>query len=204
MSMARVCITEPTPGLPLSEAEFWELAQIHPELSLERDGRGALVVMAPAGADSDNRNCELIVQIGTWNRVTRLGKLFGSSAGFTLPNGAIRSPDAAWVLLSRWNALSTDERARFPHLCPDFVAEVRSPSDSPSDLRAKMREYIEQGARLGWLIDPIEGIVEIHRPGREPECIVRPRTLSGEDVMPGLVVNLDEILGHTTGLECDP
>jgi len=123
-----------------------------------------------------------------------LGELSESSAGFRLPNSAIRSPDVAWVEKSRIESISPEAQEQFVQLCPDFVAEIASPSDDREALRTKMREYISQGARLGWLIDPFQREVEIYRPGIEVELLGRPSTLSGEDVLPGLVVDLSKIL----------
>ncbi len=120
--------------------------------------------------------------------------VFGPSAGFTLPNSAIRGPDASWISRDRWLSLSLDDRARFSHLAPDFVTEVRSPSDSVPDLRRRMREYIDQGVRLAWLIDPINQVVEVYRPGETVEVLDRPATLSGEDVLPGFVLDLKGII----------
>ncbi len=152
--------------------------------------------MSPAGADSSGRNFELSGQLHSWTRGAGqgLGKAFDSSAGFRLPNNAVRSPDASWVTLDRWNALAPDEQERYAPLCPDFVVELRSPSDPLPEVRAKMREYLDQGARLGWLIDPLRNTVEIYRPGRPVEVREAPATLSGEDVLPGFTLDLTGIL----------
>jgi Uma2 family endonuclease len=182
------------PGLRLTDRVFWKLCAANPDLRLERSARGELIVMTPAASESGERNAELTVQLGIWAKATGTGKFFDSSAGFTLPNGAIRAPDASWVAQERWDALTPEQRKGFAHLCPDFVAELRSESDSKIKLRAKMREYIGQGARLGWLIDPAEGTVEVYRPGRAAEVLDRPATLSGEDVLPGFVLDLSGIL----------
>jgi Uma2 family endonuclease len=182
------------PGLRLSDEAFWRLCRANPDLRLERTADGELVVMPPAAPDSSSRNAGITAQLWNWNEQTRLGVVFDSSAGFTLPNTAIRGPDAAWMTRDRWDALPKHERNRFSHVCPDFVVELRSKSDAMKDLRLKMREYIAQGARLGWLIDPKTGTVEIHRPGRRVERLARPDTLSGEDVLPGFVLDLKGIL----------
>jgi len=182
------------PGLRLSDQAFWKLCRANPELRLERTAEGALVVMAPAAPDSSHRNAGLTAQLWAWNHGTNLGVVFDSSAGFTLPNTAIRGPDTAWMTRDRWDALEPGERQRFSRVCPDFVAELRSRSDSRAKAREKMREYSAQGVRLGWLIDPKTGTVEIDRSGRPPEVLRRPASLSGEDVLPGFVLDLTGIL----------
>ncbi len=179
----------------VSAGLFWQLCGENPDLRLERTARGDLIVMAPAGGESGGRNFNLTGQLWGWIGAGGAGKGFDSSTGFTLPNGAIRAPDVAWIGdLERWSAIPVEQRRRFPPICPDFVVELRSPSDSPADLRRKMEEYIEQGARLGWLLDPMTTKVEIYRPGRDVEVLDRPATLAGEDVLPGFVLNLQGIL----------
>lgn len=182
------------PGLRLSDAAFWKLCRANPDLRLERTAKGELVVMPPAGPDSSRRNMSLGAQLWNWNERTGLGVAFDSSAGFTLPNTAIRGPDATWMTRERWDALTQDERERFAHVCPDFVAELRSRSDGMKDLRKKMLEYLAQGVRLGWLIDPKGQSVLIYRPGRPVETLKQPKSLSGEDVLPGFVLGLKGIL----------
>ncbi len=150
--------------------------------------------MAPAALDSSFRNAGLTAQLWNWNDRTQLGMVFDSSAGVTLPNTAIRGPDAMWITRERWNSLPTEERERFAAMSPDFVAEIRSKSESRATLRDKMREYIANGVRLAWLIDPIAGEVEVYRAGRPVEVLKSPETLSGEDVLPGFVLDLAEIL----------
>jgi len=184
----------PDVRLLVSPGGFWRLCRANPELRLERDANGGLVVMPPASAASGNRNASLAGQLWSWNRATRLGVVFDSSAGFTLANSAIRGPDASWMTVERWEGLSEAERRRFSHICPDFVAELKSPSDALSKLRKKMEEYVAQGIRLGWLLDPDSGTVEIDRPGRPVERLVQPATLSGEDVLPGFALDLKGIL----------
>ncbi|WP_165068493.1 Uma2 family endonuclease [Paludisphaera rhizosphaerae] len=164
------------------------------ELRLERESDGGLIVMAPAGSDGGRRNNALSARLWNWNDACGLGEAFDSSSGFTFPNGAVRAADAAWILKARWEAVPADDRARFARIVPDFVAELRSPGDGLKELQAKMAEYIAQGVRLGWLIDPTTQAVEVYRPGREPETLTRPTSLSGEDVLPGLVLDLKRIL----------
>jgi len=178
----------------LTDEAFMDLCQTHSTMRLERTANGEVVAMSPSGFRSSTRILKLIKQLEDWNDQTLLGELSESSAGFRLPNSAIRSPDVAWVEKSRIESISPEAQEQFVPLCPDFVAEIASPSDDREALRTKMREYISQGARLGWLIDPFQREVEIYRPGIEVELLGRPSTLSGEDVLPGLVVDLSKIL----------
>jgi Uma2 family endonuclease len=176
----------------VSHEQFQQLAAVNRDLRLERTAEGELLVMAPTGSDTGNRNLDIEGQLWLWNRQTKLGKAFNSSTGFHLPNGAFRSPDAAWVKLERWNALTPEEQEGFAPICPDFVVELRSKSDNLEPLRAKMREYREQ-ALLGWLIDRKNQKVEIYRQGQDVEVLDRPTTLSGEDVLLGFVLDLTEV-----------
>lgn len=180
--------------LKVAPEGFFALCAANPDLRLEREADGGVIVMAPAGSDSSGRNAELVRQVGNWNYAARLGRTFDSSGGFTLPDGAVRAADVAWIADERWGRVPRDDRRRFAPIAPDFVAELRSPSDSLGDLRSKMGGYIAQGVRLGWLIDPETRTVEIYRPGRDPEILAKPETLSGEDVLPGLTVDLKGIL----------
>ena len=148
----------------------------------------------PTGGESGSRNLSISVQFGNWCEANEdLGEGFDSSTGFILPNGARRSPDASWVSRTRWEALTAQERKGFVPLCPDFLVELRSASDSLSTLQEKMREYRENGARLGWLIDPQNRRVEIYRQQNEVEILIDPAELSGEDVLPGFVLNLRRV-----------
>lgn len=153
--------------------------------------------MAPTGGESGKRNADLTTDLNIWNRQTKLGIVFDSSTGFKLPNGAERSPDTSWVKLDRWNTLSSEQRQKFVPLCPDFAIELRSETDSIKTLREKMREYLDNGLRLGWLIDPKTQSVEIYRPGQGVETLKSPSTLSEEDVLPGFVLNLQLFFGST-------
>jgi Uma2 family endonuclease len=184
----------PDVRLHVSPEDFWRLCVANPDLRLEREAGGELVVMPPAGSDSGSRNADITGQLWYWNRQTKLGVVFDSSAGFTLPNTAVRGPDAAWMTAERWAALPVAVRRRFAEICPDFVVELASPSDDRDKLAKKMEEYLAQGIRLGWLIDPDRGTVDIYRPGRPVERLVKPATLSGEDVLPGFVLELKGIL----------
>ncbi len=181
-------------GLSVSPEMFWKICCENPDLRLERTAKGKLIVMAPAGGESAGQNADLVTDLNIWCRTDGTGKVFDSSAGFKLSNGAIVGPDASWIKLDRYSTLSLEQRKRLPPICPDFVVELRSPSDKLGKLRRKMQQYIAQGVKLGWLLDPITGLVEVYRPGREVEVLNRPATLSGEDVLPGFVLNLRGIL----------
>jgi Uma2 family endonuclease len=182
------------PRAPLTDRLLLLLSSANPDLRLERTAEGDLVIMSPAGSDSGRRNHKLSLRLGIWAEGNELGVAFDSSAGFRLPNGACRSPDASWMAIDRWNALAPDEKKAYAPLCPDFVVELRSPSDPLAEVHAKMREYLDQGARLGWLIDPIRQAVEVYRPGRPVEALAAPATLSGEEVLPNFVLDLKGIL----------
>ncbi|MGB3237759.1 MAG: Uma2 family endonuclease [Geitlerinemataceae cyanobacterium] len=173
--------------------QFEQLAIVNRDLILERTATGELIVIPPTGGETSNRNQDISGQLWTWNRKTKLGKLFDSSGGFRLPNGANRSPDASWIKLERWEALTPKERIGFVPLCPDFVVELRSPSDSLKTLREKMQEYRENGVLLGWLIDRQNQKLEIYRQHRDVEVLDRPGRVSGENVLPGFVLDLTEI-----------
>lgn len=173
---------------------FWRLCAANGDLRLERTARGELIIMAPAGSDSGRQNSKLTMRLAVWAEADGSGQCFDSSAGFTLPNGAVRAPDASWIADNRWNALTPQQKKRFAPICPDFVIELRSPSDTKENVRAKMHEYIAQGARLGWMIDPQDATVEVYRPDRAPESLTRPERLSGEGVLPGFVLELRGIL----------
>ncbi|MEG4274901.1 MULTISPECIES: Uma2 family endonuclease [unclassified Microcoleus] len=182
--------------------QFDILALANPDLRLERTAEGELIVNPPTGGESGSRNLSISTQVGNWCEANEdLGEGFDSSTGFILPNGARRSPDASWVSRTRWEALTAQERKGFVPLCPDFVVELReaklsrreSASDSLSTLETKMREYIDNGARLGWLIDPQNRRVEIYRQQAEVEISIDPAELSGQDVLPGFVLNLRRV-----------
>ncbi|MDB9540321.1 Uma2 family endonuclease [Anabaenopsis sp. FSS-46] len=179
--------------LQVSYEQFVDLALANRDLQLERTATGELIIMPPTGSDTGNKNLDIEGQLWLWNRQNKLGKVFDSSTGFRLPNGANRSPDAAWVDKQRWDALTLEQQETFAPICPDFVLELRSKTDSLEKLQAKMREYIENGAGLGWLIDRKNQRVEIYRRGRNVEVLDHPVSLSGEDVLPGFVLDLTEV-----------
>ncbi len=175
----------------LSDEQFYQLCIHNPDLTIERSAAGTLIVMAPVGGESGNRELELALDLGIWNRQTGLGKVFSSLTIFQLPNGGSRSPDAAWVELSRWQALTPDQRRKFPPIAPDFVLELRSPSDDLATLQAKLQEYLAGGVRLGWLFNPQDQQVEIYRPHHPKEVRSLPTCLSGETVLPGFSLHFD-------------
>jgi Uma2 family endonuclease len=179
--------------LQVSHEQFVDLALANRDLQLERNATGELIIMPPTGSYTGKRNFEIAGQLWLWNRQTKLGEAFDSSTGFSLPNGANRSPDAAWVSKQRWDALTLEQQETFAPICPDFVLELRSKTDSLEKLQAKMREYIENGAGLGWLIDRKNQRVEIYRPGRNVEVLDHPVSLSGEDILPGFMLDLTEV-----------
>ncbi|MBE9161031.1 Uma2 family endonuclease [Tychonema sp. LEGE 06208] len=179
--------------IKLTSEQFYQLCESNPDLKLERSANGELIAMPPTGGETGKRNSKLNLQVGIWNEQTELGEVFDSSTGFTLPNKADRSPDASWVEKSRWQALTPEQREKLIPLCPDFVIELVSPSDSLKKTQEKMQEYIENGCRLGWLINRKKREVEIYRLGRSVEILQSPQTLSGEDVLPGFVLNLPKI-----------
>lgn len=186
------------PAVNLTDEQFYQLCIANEPWQLELTQTGELIIMPPTGGESGIINANLSTDLGLWNRQTKLGKVFDSSTEFKLPSGAYRCPDAAWVKLARWDALSKEEKKRFPPLCPDFVVELRSETDSLEKLRTKMREYENNGALLGWLIDPQTPLVEIYRYGKDVEVLNfdfdNPPRLSGEDILPGFILDLQIIL----------
>ncbi|MBD2080326.1 Uma2 family endonuclease [Leptolyngbya sp. FACHB-17] len=175
----------------LSDEQFYQLCIRNPELNIERNTEGVLIVMPPVGGDSGKREANYIIDLGIWNRQTNLGEVFSSSTLFRLPGGGERSPDAAWVERSRWLALTPEQRQKFPPIAPDFVIELRSRTDSLSDLQEKMQEYLDSGVRLGWLFNPQDQQVEIYRQGQDKEVKSLPTQLSGETVLPGFELQAD-------------
>lgn len=177
----------------MSETQFYEFCQANRDLRIERTANGEVVIMPPAFSDTGNRNFNIAIQLGSWAEQDGTGIGFDSSSGFTLLNGAIRSPDAAWVKLDRWNALTAAQKASFAPLCPDFVIELRSSSDTLTSLQDKMQEYMENGTLLGWLIDRKNQTVHIYRPNQEPEILDKPETVSGDPELPGFVMRMAKI-----------
>lgn len=181
-------------ALKLKDTDFEQIVQANPEWNFEQTAKGELVVVPPTGGTSGKKNLSLSKQFGNWvEENLDLGEGFDSSTLFQLPNGAKRSPDASWVKRECWGALTEQQQDGYPPLCPDFVIELRSPTDSLEELRTKMREYMDNGARLGWLINPQGCQVEVYRQGQQIEVLKAPLTLSGEDVLPGFVLSLQRI-----------
>jgi Uma2 family endonuclease len=178
------------PILELTDEQFYQLCQHNQDLRLERSAQGELIIMPPTGGRTGNRSIKLAAQLENWSSQTNLGVAFDSSTCFKLPNGADRSPDAAWVQRQRWDALTETQQEQFPPLCPNFVVELRSKTDALKPLQNKMQEYMDNGAQLGWLIDPQTKQVEVYRSHQAKEVLQNPETLSGETVLPGFVLNL--------------
>ncbi len=181
------------PAIEMDEKQFFEFCQLNRDWRIERTAEGDLEIMPPTGGETSNRNIELAAQVQLWTRQDNTGAAFDSSGGFALPNGAVRSPDAAWVRREQLANLTAEQKRRFLPLCPDFVIELRSPSDSLTTVQAKMREYLENGARLGWLLDPQERKAHVYRPGEAPQVSENPAKLSGEPELPGFVLDLRPI-----------
>ncbi|NEP02632.1 MAG: Uma2 family endonuclease [Symploca sp. SIO2E9] len=178
------------PTLKITQEQFELLASANRDVRLERNATEELIIMPPTGGNTGKRNLDIEGQLWLWNRQTKLGVAFNSSTAFQLPNGADRSPDAAWVSQDRWDALTPSQQDTFPPLCPDFAIELLSKTDNMEPLRKKMQEYISNGLRLGWLIDPKNKKVEIYRPNQPVEVLEKPTTLSGENLLPGFVLDL--------------
>jgi Uma2 family endonuclease len=179
--------------IELSDEQFFQLCHDNSELRFERNSQGDITIMAPAGGETSARNADVNADLVLWNRRTKLGIVFDSSGGFKLPNGSDRSPDASWIAKERWEALTLEERSRFAPICPDFVMELMSPSDSLKTLQAKMQEYMDNGARLGWLINRRDREVEVYRIGQPKEVLKSPQSLTGEDILPDFVLDMTTI-----------
>ena len=166
-----------------------EIAAMNRELLIEQQANGEFIMMAPAGSEGSSRNLEIGYQLLAWTK-QHGGKAFDSSAGFHLPDGSTLSPDASWIELERWNALSKEDRKKFAPICPDFVVELRSESDRLVTLQEKLQSYVDNGVRLGWLVDPLMKQVHIYRPSQVPEVITNPECISGEQILPGFILDL--------------
>ena len=182
-------------GVKFTDRQVMEMSSLNPELRIEINVLGDLELLFPTNSITSYRNAGIAAALGIWAQEDGSGMGFDASAGFTLPNGALRSPDASWALKSRLAELPEGEINRFPAICPDFVIELRSPSDRLRDLQAKMEEYLENGARLGWLIDPLDPRqrVYIYRPGVDVEVLEAPESLSGDPELPGFVLDMERI-----------
>ncbi len=177
--------------IQLTDEQFFQLCRANPDIKFERNANGELIIMPPTGGETGKRNAILTAEFVIWNRQAKLGEVFDSSTCFKLPNGANRSPDVAWIQQHRWESLTSQQREIFPPIAPDFVLELMSPSDTLKATQAKMQEYIENGVRLAWLIDRQSRTVEIYHPGQSPQVLSSPSTLSGADILPGFVLNME-------------
>jgi Uma2 family endonuclease len=180
-------------SVELTDEQFYQLCINNRDLRFERNAQGNIVIMTPVGDESSNRNGRLTQQLFNWSDIDGKGIAFDSSAGFKLVNGATRSPDASWISLDKWQIIPESEREKFSHICPDFVVELMSPSDSLKETQDKMEEYMENGSRLGWLINRKKRQVEIYRQAKDVEILNNPSNLSGEDILVGFVLNLERI-----------
>lgn len=180
-------------SLDITEEKFYQLCVNNRNVRFERNQKGDLVIMTPVGDISSNRNAGIIAQLWLWNSKTKSGIVFDSSAGFILPNGAIRSPDASWIPLTKWQQIPDEEKEKFAHICPDFIVELMSPSDSLKETQEKMLEYQENGTKLGWLINPQNKTVEIYHCHKKVEIQDNPNSLSGETLLVDFMLNLDII-----------
>lgn len=181
-----------TEGGKISDKDFEEFCRENPDLKVEQNAKGEIIIMPPTGATTGNRNFSLIGRFYQWSSKNKKGLAFDSSTLFVLPNSAKRSPDLSWVKIERWNVLTKEQQDKFPPLCPDFVVELRSKTDSLKTLQAKMREYIENGAQLGWLIDPTKRKVYVYRPNEEVEILNEPEEISGELLLPKFTLKLKD------------
>jgi Uma2 family endonuclease len=179
--------------LRMSDDEFFQFCQLNPELRIERTSEGDIIVMAPTGGKTGRQNAKLIARVTNWAEQDATGQAFDSSTEFILPNHAGRAPDVSWVRNERWHALTERQQEQFPPLCPDFVVELRSPTDRLENLMKKMEEYIANGAQLGWLIDPLERKVHIYRPGATAEVMDDAKQVSGEPLLKGFVLDVQAL-----------
>lgn len=191
------------PSVPLTDEELLQFCARNDSVAIERDADGEIIVMSPSGAGTGSSNSAINAELYFWNRQAGHGIVFDSNAGFTLSDGSMRSPDAAWLPLAKWDALSAKDKARFAPVCPEFVIELRSPSDAIPELQAKMEMWVRNGALIGWLIDPEEKAVTIYRPGHAPDRLEAISQVSGEGPVAGFVLPLDRIwnVGETRSRE---
>ncbi len=181
------------PVIALTEDQFYEFCQLNRDFRIERNAVGELVIMPPTGSETDERNFNLVGQLWVWTKQDGTGVGFGSSGGFTLPNGAVRSPDAAWIKRDRWEAIPVELRKKFAPICPEFVIELRSESDRLQVLQDKMQEYIDNGTQLGWLIDRKQRQVFLYRPNTTVKVLDNPKILCGEPLLSGFVLDLSQV-----------
>jgi Uma2 family endonuclease len=181
------------PIIELTDDQFYQLCRANPDVKFERNAKRELIIMSPTGGETGNHNFEIAADLAIWNRQNRLGVCFDSSTCFSLPQGGDRSPDVSWIKQERWDALTPEEKEKFPPIAPDFVLELMSPTDSLKKTQEKMQEYMDSGVKLGWLIHRKTCRVEIYRLGQPVEVLESPTQLSGEDILPGFVLNLQNV-----------
>jgi Uma2 family endonuclease len=179
--------------IPLTDDQFYQLCRNNPDIKFERNAKGEIIIMPPTGGETGKYNAGITADFVFWNRQAKLGEVFDSSTCFKLPNGADRSPDVSWIEQKRWDALTPQQKEKFPPIAPDFVLELMSPTDTLKETQSKLQEYLDNGVRLGWLINRKTQRVEIYRQGQEVEVLTSPAALSGEEVLPGFVLNLQTI-----------
>lgn len=177
----------------LTDEQFFHFCQENDTLRIEKNSKGEIIIMAPTGSETGRFNSSINLEIGLWNKEKKLGYIFDSSTGFTLPNGSVRSADAAFILKDRWKEVPKEERKKFAPICPDFVIEILSETDSKFYLNDKMNDWMTNGCRLAWLIDPKEKVTKVYRPGKEAEAIPFSKNLNGEDVLPNFTLDLTKI-----------
>jgi Uma2 family endonuclease len=177
----------------MTSEQFYEFCLANQDLRIERTATGEVIIMPPTFSDTGNRNFKVAVQLGIWAEKNGTGEPFDSSAGFTLPNGATRSPDASWIRSERWNALTDEQKASFAPICPDFVVEIRSASDRLTTLQDKMQEYIDNGALLGFLTDRKEQTVHLYRPTQAPQILENPAEVQGNPELPGFTLRMSQV-----------
>ena len=186
-------VLQMSPVISLNQDELFNFCQLNSHLRIERTATGKLIIMSPTGSETGNRNFKLIQQLANWTDKDGTGIGFDSSAGFVLPNGATRSPDASWVNLAKWDALSDEQKVKFAPICPDFVVEIKSPSDDLETLQSKMQEYIDNGASMGWLIDRASRQVYIYCPNKDVEILDNPTMVKGDPLLVGFELDLTKI-----------
>ena len=179
--------------IDISDEQFFQLCIRNSDIKFERNASGEIIIMPPTGGETGRRNSDLVVQLGIWNKQAKLGQVFDSSTGYKLPNKANRSPDVSWIKQERWDSLTSEQREKFIPLAPDFALELMSPSDTLLNVRAKMREYLDNGVKLGWLINPEAKQAEIYRLGQDIDLLLSPQSISGEDILPGFILDLTDI-----------
>jgi Uma2 family endonuclease len=180
---------------PMSDDDLFDFCQQTELLRVERDANGDLLILSPSGLDGEASNSDLVIELGNWARVDGRGRSLGNNAGFTLPDGSMRSPDAAWTSWPRWNAVPAEERKKFGRLVPEFIVELRSGTDRLQPLREKMKMWIDNGVELAWLIDPQRRVVEIYRAGEEPEVLENPASVQGTGCLSGFCLVMERIWG---------